>query len=199
MSKAIDAALNSAEQSEKTEMTSKFSVRMSAIAKDKDVGAPDTMRHTILSLVTGENYDRAIGELKQYVASKHEYPQFKSRAERYAAYAGDLINAVRVKRSFPGMQHLSMSKQQELFDRAMEHFEDLKLTLKKIEQIDREVKIEDVRSTVMVIKALVYCICAIAALAFVLEVSRGILPSAWIVFDSAFGEATNWIFDKIGF
>ena len=31
-----------------------------------------------------------------------------------------------------------MAKQQEMFDRAMDHFDDLKVTLKKIEQIDRE-------------------------------------------------------------
>lgn len=197
MSKAIDVALKAAEQQAEKEITSNFSARMAASVKD--VGQVDTMRHTILSHVAGENYERAIDELKNYMSSKDNYPQFRQRAERYVTYAIDLINAVRAKRSFPGAQHLAMSKQQELFDRAMDHFEDLKATLRKVEQIDREVKLEDVRSTVMVVKALIYCAFAVLVLGFLLEISRGVLPSLWVVIDSAFGDATNWIFDKIGF
>lgn len=197
MSKAIDVALKAAEQQHSKEMTSKFSARMQASVKD--VGAPDTFRHTILSYVAGENYERAIEEMKKYINSKSEFPQFKSRAERYTTYAIDLVNAVRAKRSFPGMQNLSASKQQELFDRAMDHFDDLKATLRKVEQIEREVRVEDVRSTVLVVKALIYSLFAISVLGFLLELSRGVLPTAWIVVDSTFGDLSNFIFDKLGF
>jgi hypothetical protein len=197
MSKAMDIALKSAEHHFEKELTSKFSQRMKA--SSKDIGTPDSMRHTILSYVTGEQYERAVSELKRYGDAKADFPQFKIRADRYAAYAIDLMNAIKAKRSFPGVQNLSMSKQQELFDRAMEHFEDLKVTLKKIEQIDRDVKVEDVRSTVMVVKAAVYCFFAIAVLGFVLEVSKGILPSTWYVLDTFFSDLTNWIFSKAGF
>jgi hypothetical protein len=197
MSKAIDIALKSAEQQQAKEITSKFSARLAASVRD--TGQVDTMRHTILSHVAAEGYDRAIVELKKYIEAKSDYPQFEQRAERYVKYAIDLINAIRAKRSFPGLQHLAMSKQQELFDRAMDHFEDLKATLRKVEGIDREVKVEDVRSTVLVIKAIIYCAFAILVLGFLLEISRGVLPATFVVVDSAFGTMTNWIFDKIGF
>jgi hypothetical protein len=197
MSKAIDVALKSAEQQQAKEITSKFSARLAASVRD--TGQVDTMRHTILSHVAAEAYDRAIEELKEYIHGKADYPQFEQRAERYVNYAIDLINAVRAKRSFPGLHHLAMSKQQELFDRAMDHFEDLKATLRKVEGIDREVKVEDVRSTVLVIKAVIYCAFALLILGFLLEISRGVLPATFVVVDSAFGDITNWIFDKIGF
>lgn len=196
MSKQIDVALKAAEHQHDKELTSRFSAQMQASAKD--VGAVDTVRNSILSYVASESYDRAIEELRKYVDSKTEFPQFKMRVERYAAYAVDLINAVRVKRSFPGLQNLSMSKQQDLFDRAMEHFEDLKITLKKIEQIDREVKIEDIRSTVLVVKAVVYCLFAVVTLGFLIELSRGVVPTAWTVLDQILSVSTNFIFDKIG-
>jgi hypothetical protein len=175
---------------------SKFSTKMRQSANDS--GKVDTMRHTILSLIAAELYERAIEGLKEHLESKHEYPMFKERSSRYIEYSIDLINAIKAKRSFPGLQNLAMAKQQELFDRSMVHFEDLKITLKKIEQIDCEVRIEDVRSTVLVIKVCVYCLFAILALAFFMEVSRGLLPSMLLVADKYFSVFVEWGFDKLG-
>lgn len=193
----MDVALKAAEQQNDRELTSKFSARMQASVRD--IGRVDSMRHTILSYVAAEQYQKAIEELKKYIDSKHEYPQFKTRTARYFGYAVDLVNAVKAKRSFPGLQQLAMSKQQELFDRAMAHFEDLKVTLKKVEQIEREVRLEDIRSTVWVVKALVLSIFALFVLGFLIEMSRGVLPTAWALIDSTFGDLTNFVFDKIGF
>ena len=164
----------------------------------KDAGDVEGLRAAILSRIARENYDGAIEDLKSYIESKNEYPQFKVRSERYLNYAIDLVNAIRAKRSFPGVQHLSMSKQQELFDRAMEHFEDLKVTLKKVDAIEREVRLEDVRSTVMFVKAAIYCVFAIVILAFLLEASHGLLPTIGVVVDDTFGSLVNWLFDKAG-
>ena len=196
MSKSIDIALRAAEQQHEKELTAKFSARMQASVRD--LGAVDSARHTILSHIATENYQRAIDELTAYYNSKVDFPQFEQRAQRYFTYAIDLINAIKAKRSFPGLQHLAMSKQQELFDKAMEHFEDLKLTVRKIEQIDRDTKLEDIRSTVWVVKAIIYCVFGLLVLAFLMELSRGILPAAWTVIDSTFGDVTNAIFDKLG-
>jgi hypothetical protein len=196
MSKHIDVALKAAEHQHDKEVTSRFSARMQASVKD--IGAVDTVRNSILSYVASESYDRAIEELRKYIDSKTEFPQFKIRAERYAAYSVDLINAVKAKRSFLGLQNLSMSKQQDLFDRAMEHFDDLKVTLKKIEQIDREVKVEDIRSTVLVVKAVIYSLFAVVTLGFLIELSRGVIPTAWNVIDHALSVSTDFIFDKLG-
>ncbi|MES2856463.1 MAG: hypothetical protein V4692_11400 [Bdellovibrionota bacterium] len=197
MSKSLDVALKLAETHSDREMGSKIAARMKASASD--AGGPDSLRNIVLGQIAGGNYARAIDDIKAYLDSKSEYPQFKVRSERYLSYAVDLVNAIKAKRSFPGMQHLSMSKQQELFDRAMEHFEDLKVTLRKVEQIEKEVRLEDVRSTVWVVKALIYCVFAFLTVAFLREASKGVLPSAVIVVDGASDDAVNWVFDKIGF
>jgi hypothetical protein len=91
-----------------------------------------------------------------------------------------------------------MSKQQELFDRAMEHFEDLKVTLRKVEQVDREVRLDDVRSTVWVVKAVIYSFFALVAVGILIEMSHGVLPSLGIVVDDAASRIINHIFDSIG-
>lgn len=196
MSRNLDVALKIAEKHQDREMNSRIAAKMRASVQD--AGHVDGLRSTILSSVASENYDGAVQDLKAYIDSKSEYPQFKARAERYLNYAVDLVNAVKAKRSFPGMQHLSMSKQQELFDRAMEHFEDLKATLKKVEMIEQEVRLDDVRSTVWVIKAMVYCVFGLLVLAFLLELSRGVLPAATVVVDDTFGNMVDLLFDKIG-
>lgn len=164
----------------------------------EDLGRADSLRHTILTLVSEEDYPRAILRLKEFQESKHEFPQFSARAARYVSYATDLINGIKAKRSFPGVQALAMSKQQELLDRANEHFKDLTATLRKIEQIDREVRAEDVRSTVWVIKALMYGLVAILVVALMRELSRGVLPSAGIVADDFINRFTDWLFDTLG-
>ncbi|MCM2282742.1 MAG: hypothetical protein NDI61_12945 [Bdellovibrionaceae bacterium] len=167
-------------------------------AAKEDLGRADGLRHTILTLVADEEYARAISRMKEFQASKDDFPQFAVRAGRYVSYAVDLINGIKAKRSFPGVHTLAMSKQQELYDRAMDHFHDLTATLRKIEQIDREVRAEDTRSTVWIVQALLVSVLAILILAFVREVSRGVLPSAGFVFNDMFDRATNWIFDSLG-
>lgn len=176
------------------ESTMSLSARMRAATKD--MGPVDTFRHTILSHVASENYDRASEEIWKYVESKPEFPQFKERVKRYAQYSVDLVNATKAKRSFPGLENLSMSKQQDLFDRAMEHFEDLQVTLKKIEQIEVEVRVVDVRSTVIVLRTAVYSMMALVALAFFLDVADWILPKTFNVVDTEFDKLVDTLFAK---
>lgn len=195
MAKNLDVALKVAEAHQEREMNSKISQRMRASVSD---GGSNSVRAVVLGMVASENYAAAVEEIRAYVDSRNEFPQFRYRAEKYLSYSIDLINAIKAKRSFPGLQHLSMSKQQELHDRAMSHFEDLKATLRKVDHIDKEVKLDDVRSTVWVVKALIYSVFAVLILGFLLELSKGVLPAATIVVDDAFGRFINFIFDKLG-
>ena len=140
----------------------------------KEMGRADTLRYNVVIYVVEENYDRAIHELKSFIEKDSEYPRFKSRIERYVNYAVDLVNAIRAKRRFPGVHSLTMAKQQEIIDRFHDHFNELQSVLKRIEKIQEDLKLDDVRSTVLVIRAVVNSAFAIAILAFVLEGFRGL-------------------------
>lgn len=196
MSKNLDVALKMAETHAEKEMNSKINARMRA--NIADIGHGDGLRALVLTQIANENYQQAIDEIYQYIDSKHEYPMFKQRVTRYAEYCRDLVNGIKAKRSFPGMQYLSSTKQQELFDRSMDHFDDLKATLKRIEQIEREVRLDDVRSTVWVVKALVVSVAGILIIAFFLDISKGVISAAMNIVEDSYLKSLAWLFTKLG-
>ena len=162
-----------------------------------DMGRPDSYRYVILSLVGKEEYDKASAKIREYTESMPDYPNFKARSGRFLEYALDLVNGIKVKRGFPGFASLPGAKQRDLFERAMDHFKDLVATLKKVEGVESEVRLEDLRSTIWVIQAVVWCSFAIAVVMFMKEVSKGVLPSVDIVITDAANRFTDWLFDLL--
>ena len=118
----------------------------------RDLGKGDTLRFNVLSHVVEENYDKAIEDLKDFLRADSDYPKFRSRAERYIMHSIDLVNGIRAKRNFPGMTSLTTAKQQELHEKFKEHFNELTATLKKVEKIQVDVRMEEFRSTVWVVQ-----------------------------------------------
>ncbi len=192
----IDLAIKQAEIQKDREIHSRLGDRMT---RGSIEGPTDGLRNSILSLIANENYSRATREIDSYVDSKKDFPEYRVRSERYVSHCKELIQAIKAKRSFPGLDSLTMSKQQALYDRAMGHFEQLKVTLAKMEALYVEIKMDDVRSTVWVLKAVVYCTFAMMAVGVCMELTRGVVGAADVLLDSAFGSFTNLIFDKLGF
>ena len=162
-----------------------------------DLGRADSLRYNVLTWVVEENYDRAIQEMKAFIESDFEYPNFKDRVERYIQHAIDLVNAIRAKRKFPGAQMLTMARQQDLNEKFRAHFSELQYVLKKIENIQKDVHLTDVRSTVWVIKALVTSVMVITLVAFLLDAHEGLVSNFVGVVDDIFQEITALIFKKI--
>jgi hypothetical protein len=158
---------------------------------------PGGGRNVILSQVIEERYDEAIQDLQGYLNSRPQYPDFKERSEKFVQYGVELIEAIRAKRSFPGWNALNMSKQKDLFEKALAHFEDLKATLIRIEAIEREVRIIDVRSTVWVMRACVYSVTALLIFALMRELTGGVIPSINTIVDTTTGQLVDFVFDKL--
>lgn len=163
---------------------------------ERDIGRADSLRSTILMLTLNEHYDAAIKELKVYLNAKSEYPQFASRTSRYASHSFDLINAIKTKRSFPGLSSLSTSKQQELQERALEHFDELKRMLLRIEKIDYELRLDDIRSTVWVIQAMFTGAVLVLAVYIVQSLSQGFFHSAHVVFNDYTTRLIDYVFNR---
>ena len=185
-----------AEKSSQNDAVSAMKQQMKASVQQ--MGSGDNLRHAILTLVVEEQYDRAIREIENYLESKPDFPQFRERAERYVGYSVELIHAVKAKRSFPGWNALNMSKQRDLFEKALDHFEDLKLTLTKIEVIEKEVRVEDIRSTVWVIQTAAICVFVLIVFIFMREFFRSILPTVGSLLESSTDSLVNLLFDKLG-
>ena len=156
-------------------------------------GAHNTLRHVVLRQVTDGLYDKATNELSAYLEYRKNYPSFVYRCKRYEDHCNDLILAIKAKRGFQGQVALSISKQQELHDRVLEHFDELKNYLKQIEKVEREVKLEDMRSTVWILQTLVQCVIVIFGIAFFLDLGGGMASSFITVVNKLLNDGANWI------
>lgn len=165
----------------------------------QDLGKPDSLRYSILTWVLDERYDRAIDELKDFIDSPSEYPNFKAKITRFVNHSIDLIYAIKAKRSFPGINSLTRAKQQELREKFKEHFRELQYVLKIIEKIHADLRVRDVRSTIYVVQALWLAVLGIIIVAFSMEIFHGLAKTAMVVFDDSFGHVANWLADHIGF
>lgn len=164
-----------------------------------DLGRPDSLRYNILTWVLDERYDRAIEELKDFLEKPSEYPNFKSKVTRYINHSIDLIYAIKAKRSFPGINSLTRAKQQELREKFKEHFRELQYVLKVVEKIQGDLRIQDVRSTIYVVKAAWFATLAVIILAFWMDIVNGLAKTTVLVFDEGFGRLANVLAELIGF
>jgi hypothetical protein len=195
MEKNLAVAYDNLEIQRNNEMQRALRKRLEKMQDDESTKV-DSLRRAILSAVVAENYDRARKELNRYVDTKSEFPVFQKRAERYVKHCLDLIQAVETKRHFPGLAGLSLAKQQEIHERVVGHFNELRTHLMQIEKVEREQKLNDVRSTVWFLKAICNCVGIIVLAAFFLEYAGGMLHSADIVFDALIKDAMTWASDK---
>jgi hypothetical protein len=161
-----------------------------------DLGRPDTLRYNILTFVINEEYDRAIKTLKEFLESDSEYPNFKIKVERYLLHSIDLIYAIRTKRNFPGISSLTRTKQQELRDKFKEHFKELRFMMKKIEDCLEELRLNDVRSTHLVIKAFWLSVVVVFVAGLSFELINGLGHSFEVVFNDYLESAMQFLFNK---
>ncbi len=160
----------------------------------KDLGDPSSLRYSILTGVLGGKYDFAIQELKNFIESDSVYPNFHERVYRFINHSIDLIYAIKTKRNFPGMNSLTRAKQQELHEKFKQHFYELQYMLKKIEKIQKDLRMEDVRSTIYVVRASWYSVFAISCLALILEIFGGMATTLWVVLDDFATDLIVWLF-----
>lgn len=179
-----------------TEMQQDLQRKLQESQKNETKGM-GALRRSILGLVVGENYDQAKDAMHVYVEDKHQYPAFQSRVERYVQHCVELIHAIQTKRNFPGLATLSLSKQQEIHEKVIEHFEELKQNLKHIEKIERDHKLTDVRSTVWVMQSLTVTVFAIVAAAFITDLQSGLFSSLVYMINHYVDAASTWVVNLI--
>jgi hypothetical protein len=163
-----------------------------------DMGRADSFRYNVLTWVLDERYDRAIQEIKTFMDTPSQFPNFHGKIGRYMSHSIDLIYAIKAKRNFPGISSLTRAKQQELREKFKEHFKELQMILKRVEEVERDLKIHDARSTIYVIKAIWVASLAIIILAFFLEIVRGLGETTAIVADDTANRVNESIFNLIG-
>lgn len=179
------------------EMQSELNRKLQESNKKDLGGKGDHLRRSVLAMVVAEGYDNAKSRLTDYVGEKDEFPAFQERAERYVQHCSELISAIQMKRNFPGLASLSLSRQQEIHEKVMEHFEELKHNLKQIERIERDHKLVDIRSTVWVVKSFSLWVGLIVFAAFVIDLQAGVLSSLIFSMNLWASEISTWFVNLI--
>lgn len=163
-----------------------------------DLGRPDTLRYNILTFVINEEYDRAITYLKDFLNQESPYSTFKTKTERYIQHSIDLIFAIRTKRNFPGLGSLTRTKQHELKEKFKEHFQELKHVIKKIESCQEELRLNDIKSTNIVVKAVWLSVALVSISALLVELANGLGSTIAIVSDEYITQALDWAYKILG-
>lgn len=156
-------------------------------------GGSSGFRYVVLHCVMSKNYDEAFKEIEGYVSEKKDFPIFQTRTAPYVRHCKDLISAIRNKREFPALGALAVAKQKELFDKVIEHFDELKSVLKRIEAIGYEVQLDDIRSTTIFLKSFVYSTFAVIAVIFLLDL-QDLLLTYGVVMGNLAGSLTDLLF-----
>lgn len=167
-------------------------------AQMKEAGRVDSLKRSILSYVASENYDLAKEVLKSYVSDKGDFPIFQERVERYVSHCCDLIQAIQLKRNFPGASSLTYSKQQEIHEGVVKHFDELKSSLTSIQKVERELKLEDLRSTTWFLSTLSHCLFILVSLSFAIAVSSGLGESFFLVMDHLTDQISTAVVQILG-
>lgn len=168
------------------------------LGDSKDLGHGDSLRHVVLMHVVQGDYGVAKDRLDQFVRDKAAFPNFQLHVERVRRYCIDLINAIETKRNFHGVGSLPLAKQQELYEKVLVHFDELKGHLKAVERQEKEARLEDIRSTVWVLKALTNCVFFVVGFAFFLDLTGGLGQSFQIVFESFVTSLADILFKAVG-
>lgn len=164
-----------------------------------DFGRADSLRYNILMWVLDEKYDKSIQEMRNFLENPSDYPSFRGKVERFITHGIDLIYAIKAKRNFPGIASLTRAKQHELREKFKEHFRELQVVMKKIEKIQVDLRVEDARSTIYVVRALWIAGVSIALLGFILEFVGGLALTGHVVINDMLDQAVTWLFSLIGF
>jgi hypothetical protein len=157
-------------------------------------GRLDGLRHTILSLVVEGKYDTAIAEISMYSTSDQKLLVFKARAERFLNHCEELIRAIESKIKFCQTRTITRSQKHELYTMVMKHFNELTDSLKKIERIENDIRVNDLKSTVWVLKAFIMSVGCLIMFGMCREAIMTMKEPMLVVV----GDITNMIFHLIG-
>ncbi|MBX7232662.1 MAG: hypothetical protein K1X29_11310 [Bdellovibrionales bacterium] len=165
------------------------------LKKAQDSGYGDNIMQVVLNCVVRGEYKAAIYELDHYINSRAQFPNFQSRVVNQKKLAQELINAIESKRNFPGLATLPLAKQQELKEHVLYNFKELKKHISSITAQEKNARMQDLRSTVILLKVSALSVFGVFAFAFFLIVTQWLGRTFVFVFDAQIQATVDWIFN----
>lgn len=132
----------------------------SYIAKEyRDHKNTEGFRHDILMMVSSGKYRAVLVEIDAFQKEKSAaMPFFHVKTSRYFQYIKQLIEAIREHKTIPQFDQLPAGQQKKVHEQVYLYFDELNNTLKRVEKVIHDLKVQDVRSTIWVLKTFSYCV-----------------------------------------
>ncbi|MDZ4678277.1 MAG: hypothetical protein SGI74_12300 [Oligoflexia bacterium] len=140
-------------------------------------------QHEALSAVAEGRYEDAVVKISEYQKRKAHVVMHKAKTERLFDHARELISAIKAKKTFPNLTSPPQSKQDEIQQKAHENWNDLKATLRRVKAIEAEISLQDARSSIWVIRALILSTMVILGCFIINEAFRSFGKSFSVVLD----------------
>jgi hypothetical protein len=129
----------------------KFELRVPG--SSRDLGE---LQYNVLLCISEKHYSEAFNLLTSYQAAKSGAKIYAKRTDALYKHAGELVNAIETKKSVPQLASLAQSKQEEIHQKALENWEDLKICLRRLKSIEHDMAVADARSSIWVFKAFIF-------------------------------------------
>jgi hypothetical protein len=117
----------------------------------------DSLKTTVLSLAKAGNFESAKHELKFYQQQNETTPGFEFRTKHYFTHCYELLDAIHNLKHIPNFDNLRAAKQKQIRERIMTYGQDLSSILGRIDKVTNDLKIQDIRSTMWVLRTATLC------------------------------------------
>jgi hypothetical protein len=117
----------------------------------------DSLKSTVLGLAKSGNFDAAKREMKFYQQQNTSTPGFEFRTKHYFTHCYELLDAISNLKHIPNFENLRAAQQKQIRERIMTYGQDLSSILGRIDKVTNDLKIQDIRSTMWVIRTLTVC------------------------------------------
>lgn len=127
-------------------------------------------RHDILTMVSAGKYRAVLTEIAAFQEEKNKaMPHFNVKSGRYFQYINQLIEAIREHKTIPNFDQLPAGQQKKIHEQVFSYFDELNNTLKRVESVIHDLKVQDVRSTIWVLKTFSYCVMVVLSVTAFVE------------------------------
>lgn len=125
------------------------------------MGSSDSLKSTVLSLAKSGSFESAKQELKFYQQQNMRTPGFEFRTKHYFAHCSELLDAIHNLKHIPNFDSLRAAQQKQIRERIMVYGHDLSSILGRIDKVTNDLKIQDIRSTMWVMRTATLCFAAV--------------------------------------
>jgi hypothetical protein len=151
---------------------------LEVVGSARDLGE---LQYNVLLCVSEKRYEEAVKLLDAYLKSRVSSKPFLRRTQQIFRHAEELIHAIETKKNFPNMSSLTQSKQEEVHQKSLENWEDLRICLRRLKTIEKDMATEDARSSIWVVKAVLFSFMVILSVFIISEGFRS-FGGSFIVF-----------------